>query len=280
MIERLLCNEVLRDLEFAAQCDLAASLGYDGLEIAPFTLGDEPHRLSDATVERVRRDAAGAGIGVVSLHWLLTAPEGLSITSADDAIRKRTLDVMRGLIDLCAALGGRVLVHGSPKQRPLDPSDPEGDAARGREAFATIAPHAEAAGVTYCIEPLSTQETGFINTVAEAAELVEAIDSPAVRTMVDCRAARISESDTPVAALLDRWLPAGMIRHVHLNDRNRRGPGQGDDPFAGVLDALRRHHYAGAVSVEPFVYEPDGPTAAAHAIGYVRGLEEALAWRA
>jgi sugar phosphate isomerase/epimerase len=74
VIERLLCNEVLRDMEFAQQCDLAASLGYDGLEVAPFTLGDEPHRLSDATVARVQRDVADACIGLVSLHWLLTAP--------------------------------------------------------------------------------------------------------------------------------------------------------------------------------------------------------------
>ena len=41
-----LCNEVVRDLDFAAQCALAAGLGYDGLEVAPFTLDAEaPHLL-------------------------------------------------------------------------------------------------------------------------------------------------------------------------------------------------------------------------------------------
>lgn len=265
-------------MEFAAQCELAASLGYDGLEVAPFTLGDEPHRLPERTLSRLRWQAADAGIRIVGLHWLLTAPEGLSITTPDRALRTRSIDVMRGLIDVCAGLGGRVLVHGSPKQRSLEQDDPEAAAARGRDAFAAIAPHAEAAGVTYCIEPLSTQETRFINTVAEAAELVETIGSPAVRTMVDCRAARISES-APVEDLLDRWLPSGMIAHVHLNDRNRRAPGQGDDPFAPVLGALLRNGYRGAVSVEPFVYDPDGPTVAARAIGYVRGITEALSWR-
>lgn len=265
-------------MEFAAQCDLAASLGYDGLELAPFTLGDEPHRLSDKELSRVRRDAEDAGTRIVALHWLLTAPEGLSITTADEAVRSRSIDVMRGLIDVCAALGGRVLVHGSPQQRRLPAGDPAAAAARGRDALAAIAPHAEQAGVTYCIEPLSTQETSFINTVAEAAELVEAIGSPAVRTMLDCRAARISES-APVAEILDLWLPTGMIAHVHLNDRNRRGPGQGEDEFAPVLDALLRGGYDGAASVEPFVYDPDGATVAARAIGYVRGIVEALSWR-
>ena len=50
----LLCNEVVRELEVSAQCALAAGLGYDGLEIAPFTLGPEPHRLPAACTRRQR----------------------------------------------------------------------------------------------------------------------------------------------------------------------------------------------------------------------------------
>ena len=49
-----LCNEVLRDMEFAAQCDYAAALGYDGLELAPFTLGAKPHLLRAAMIARSR----------------------------------------------------------------------------------------------------------------------------------------------------------------------------------------------------------------------------------
>ena len=45
--------------------------------------------------------------------------------------------------------------------------------------------------------------------------------------------------------------------------------------FAPILAALRRQGYAGIASVEPFVYEPDGPTSAARAIGYLKGLLEA-----
>lgn len=274
----VLCNEVLRGMEFAAQCDYAAALGFDGLELAPFTLGNEPHLLTPETQVRLRRAATDAGIEIVSLHWLLTTPEGLSITSANDALRKRSIDVMRRLIDLCAAIGGHVLVHGSPAQRQLPDDDPATAIARGQDSFAAIAADAEAAGVTYCIEPLSRQETTFITSVKEAVDLVEAIGSSAVRTMVDCRAARASEEE-PVADLLDRWLPTGMIGHVHLNDSNRRAPGQGDDLFAPVLASLLRNEYAGAISIEPFIYEPDGPAVAARAAGYVRGILETLTWR-
>jgi sugar phosphate isomerase/epimerase len=93
--------------------------------------------------------------------------------------------------------------------------------------------------------------------------------------MLDCSAAGRAERE-PLAALIDRWLPQGVIAHLQVNDRNRRGPGQGEQRFAGVFAALRRHGYAGDVAVEPFDYVPDGPAAAARAIGYLRGIIEAL----
>ncbi|MBI4240310.1 MAG: sugar phosphate isomerase/epimerase [Candidatus Rokubacteria bacterium] len=271
-----LCNEVLRELPFAAQCDYAAALGYDGLELAPFTLSDNPHLLAAAERARIRRAAADAGIEIIGLHWLLVTPKGLSITSPDRAVRDRTVEVMRRLIGLGADLGGKVLVHGSPAQRQVEAGDVQGAWARARDSFAAIVADVEATGVLYCIEPLARQATNFINTVAEAVELVKAIGSPGFRTMIDTGAAGLTE-DIPIADLLDRWLPTGMIGHIQVSDTNRRGPGQGDNKFAPVFAALVRHGYAGAVSVEPFDYRPDGPAAAARAIGYIRGILEALA---
>ena len=63
---------------------------------------------------------------------------------------------------------------------------------------------------------------------------------------------------------------------MQLNDRNRRGPGQGNDRFAPVLAALVRQHYGGWIAMEPFDCVPDGAATAAHAIGYVRGVLEGL----
>lgn len=274
----LLCNEVVRELDFAAQCEFAASLGYAGLEVAPFTLGHEPQRLPAARRAELRRAAADAGVRIGALHWLLVAPSGLSITSPDPGVRRATVDVIERLVELCADLGGRVLVHGSPKQRELPAGDEAGARERAIEAFAIAGAAAEAANVTYCIEPLSRHETAFVNTVAEAVAIVERVGSPGLRTMLDCRAARLSDV-APVEDLLARYVPGGTIRHVHLNDRNGRAPGQGDDLFAPVLAALRTVGYAGDVGVEPFDYLPDGPTTAARAIGYLAGLEEAAGRR-
>jgi sugar phosphate isomerase/epimerase len=268
-----LCNEVVRDLDFPAQCALAATLGYDGLEVAPFTLDAEaPHLLPASRRMALRRAAAEAGIAITSLHWLLVAPAGLSITSADPAVRARTLDVMERLVALAADLGARLLVHGSPGQRRVEA---EGDAARAEEAMARAGEWAARHGVTYCLEPLDAGQTNWCTTVAEAAAIVARIGNPALRTMLDVCAAGRGEGE-PVPALLERFVPKGVVAHVHLNDRNRRAPGQGGDRFGPVLAALRRVGYAGFAAVEPFDYVPDGPTSAARAIGYLRGIEESL----
>ena len=273
-----LCNEVLQPLPFAQQCRLAADLGYDGLELAPFTLAKDPMRLTDAEAGALRRIASDHGLAIFGLHWLLVAPAGLSIVSADDSVRRRTGDVMVRLTELCALLGGSYLVHGSPKQRNVPPGDtPEQAWDRARACFARAAEAAAAAGVTYCLEPLSRRETDLFNTVAEAARMVGEVGSPALRTMIDCSAAGQAESE-PVHALMERWLPTGLVAHVQANDPNRRGPGQGALDFGPILAVLARMeragHFRGIVAVEPFDYVPDGPACAARAIGYLRGIEE------
>ena len=272
-----LCNEVLAGMPLERQCEYAARLGYDGLEIAPFTLSDSPEKISAADAAKIRATVEASGLVVTGLHWLLVQPEGLSLTDPDAAVRARTLDVMMHLVGLCAELGGKILVHGSPKQRQIAPGETHEVAlARLRDALAQVALAAARAGVIYCIEPLSARETALVNTIAEAAELVRSIDHPNLRTMIDCSAAGLTETDS-VPELIDRWLPTGLIAHIQVNDPNRRGPGQGEMKFAPIMAALKRHNYAGTIAVEPFDYSPDGPGVAAFSAGYLRGLREATA---
>lgn len=268
-----LCNEVIRELPLERQCEFARKVGYDGLEIAPFTLGEEPHLLSPARRAEIRSIAGAAGIAITSLHYLMLVPKGLSITSSDAGQRARTVDVMRRLCDLAADLGAEVLVHGSPAQRQLEPGREAEGRRYGAECFAAVAEAAGKAGVTYCIEPLAAPDNQFVHTVEEAAAIVRAIGSPAVRTMVDCSAAGRAEVQA-IPDLLRQWLPTGLIAHVHLNDPNRRGPGEGALAFAPILRALAEGGYQGMAAIEPFIYEPDGPACAARAIGYVRGVME------
>jgi D-psicose/D-tagatose/L-ribulose 3-epimerase len=265
-----LCNEVIRDLAFERQCALAAGLGYAGLEVAPFTFGDDAWRMPPSKRADIRRACADAGIAVSGLHWLLAAPAGLSITTADRAVWQKSVDVLRGSIELCAELGGAYLVHGSPAQRRV--ASPA-DAARAEEAWAVAAEAAQKAGVAYCLEALATPDCNFVNTLAEAAAIVRRNGNPALRSMVDTLACSLMEKES-VADAIRRWMPTRLMAHIQFNDRNKRGPGQGKDKFAPVVEALRETGYSGWIAMEPFVYEPDGPTCAARMIGYVAGLLE------
>jgi sugar phosphate isomerase/epimerase len=277
MIDRLaLCNEVLVPWTFEAQCAYASRLGYRGLEVAPFTLADDPAAITDAQAAAWRRMASDHGLAISGLHWLLVKPDGLSISSPDRKVRERTVDFVRRLVDLCALLGGTYLVHGSPAQRnPTAGQTLEDALARATDCWIAAGEHAGQAGLAYCVEPLSADQTPVVNTIAQAMRIVEAAKLPGLMTMLDTSSAARAE-DEPIERLVDRWWPGGKLAHVQLNDRNRRGPGQGADRFGPVLAALRRHGYDGWIAMEPFDYQPDGPGCAAHSIGYVRGLLEVL----
>ncbi|HSH90875.1 MAG TPA: sugar phosphate isomerase/epimerase family protein [Ramlibacter sp.] len=281
MIQFALCNEVLQPMPFEAQCKFAAALGYDGLEVAPFTLAEDPMTITDAQACRYRRIAEDAGLKIYGLHWLLVAPRGLSIVSEDAAARERTVGVMRRLTELCAVMGGNYLVHGSPKQRSTPPGSTKEQALeRATECFAQVATTATQLAVTYCVEPLSTRETDLIHLVAEAARIVDQVASPGLKTMIDCSSAGQVEPES-IEILMERWMPSGHIAHVQVNDPNRRAPGQGEMQFAPILATIARMqaagHYRGIVAVEPFDYVPDGPGCAARAIGYLKGIAEGIA---
>lgn len=280
MIDRLsLCNEVLAPWSFAEQCAYASKLGYRGLEVAPFTLVEDPATITDAQAADWARIAADHGLAISGLHWLLVAPKGLSISSPDAAVRTRTLEVMHRLVELCAQMGGSYLVHGSPAQRNPVPGQSREDAlALATEAWLSAGERASALGLVYCIEPLGRAQTEVVNTVDEALAIVDAASLPGLKTMLDTSSAGATEAEA-LPALIDRVWPTGQLAHVQLNDRNRRGPGQGDDRFGPILEALARQGYAGWLAMEPFDYVPDGPGCAAHSIGYVRGLLEAARHR-
>lgn len=236
-----LCNEVLGDMPFYEQCSFSKSLGYDGLELAPYTVDETPHYMSSGRRKEIRRIAGDAGTPIAGLHWLLVTPEGLSITTDDKATREKTIDVMLRLIELCADLGGGYLVHGSPGQRrlPDDGDTVEEARKRGIDAWAAIAEDACQAGVVYCIEALAQPRANFVNYLDEAAEIVDQINSPGIRTMIDCSAASQMEKMT-VAELIDRWLPSGIWRMFKSTTLIDGGP----DKAKTIWRPSSKHSYA------------------------------------
>ena len=99
------CNEYFEDWPIEKVFDYAAELGYDGVEIAPFTLAPSVDEIDADRRRQIRRAAADAGVEIIGLHWLLISPEGLYVNHPDDVIRMRTRDYFRSLVDFCGDLG-------------------------------------------------------------------------------------------------------------------------------------------------------------------------------
>jgi sugar phosphate isomerase/epimerase len=157
-----MCNEFCEGWQFADVCRLAAEVGYDGIEVAPFTLSDSVEDIGEAQRRDLRQAAADNGLEIVGLHWLLAKPEGLHLNSPDPAVRGQTLDYLRAEIDFCADIGGNKMILGSPKQRDVLPGQTYEEVwDRTVEAFGDLVGQAAARGVCICIEPLSPQDTNF-----------------------------------------------------------------------------------------------------------------------
>jgi sugar phosphate isomerase/epimerase len=261
------CNELFEGWPFDRVCRTVKAIGYDGLEIAPFTLATPITDLGRDRRAELGAQASDAGIDVVGLHWLLARTAGLHLTSPDERVRQRTSDYLAALADTCRALGGTVMVFGSPNQRSLLPGVSPAEALSfAADTFRQALPAVADAGVTICMEPLTPDETDFVNTCAEAMALVDAVRHPNFVLHLDVRA--MSSEPTPVAALIRRF--AGRAGHFHANDPNRRGPGFGDTDFVPIFQALDDAGYDRWVSVEVFDFRPDPETVARRSLEYMK----------
>ncbi len=254
------CNEFCGEMPLEQVFSLAARLGYDGVEIAPFTLAETVADIRPEQRRKIADSAAAAGIEIAGLHWLLVSPGGLYINHPHDPeLRRRTVEYLIELIDFCADIGGKILVFGSPKQRNVLPGASfEETWDHTVTAFRRCMPQAAARNVTVCIEPLSPRETNFITNHRQAIQLVQAVASPNFRMILDVKA--MCSETLPIPQIIRESAP--YLAHFHANDPNLRGPGFGDLDFRPILQALLDIDYRGFVSVEVFNFEPDGETIA------------------
>jgi D-psicose/D-tagatose/L-ribulose 3-epimerase len=262
------CNELFEKVPFAEACSAIREIGYDGIEIAPYTLAESPTSVAAGQRREYRRVIENSGLSFVGLHWLMVSPLGLHVTTPDLGLRKRSWEHVRGLIELCADLGDHgVMVFGSPKQRSTDGGMTPAEASKVfADELSKVVPEAEHRGVRILVEALPSNQSNVINVLAEAVPIVEQINSPAVRTMFDSHNA-IDETE-PHSMLVKRYV--SYIDHVHVNEIDGREPGTGDYDFDSLLRTLEELDYHGYVSLEVFDFTRDPRTIARSALDHLK----------
>lgn len=262
-----ICNEIFRGWALDETLRYAKSVGYDAVEIAPFTVASYVNDISSSKRQLIRDAARHVDIGISGIHWVLAHTEGLHLTHPDREVRDRTSRYFVDLVDFSADLGGKFVVVGSPKQRSVLSSVPKDQAwdwamATLRDAVA----QAETRGVTICIEPLAPTETNFINTAEEAVRLVNQLNSPCCRIILDVKA-MCSESKSIPEIIQSSW---PHFSYFHANDKNLKGPGFGDVDFKPILGELKKVGYDGFVSVEVFNFDEGPETIATRSLEYLK----------
>ncbi len=271
-LRQAVCNEIYQGWDFAESCRSMKKIGYSGIEIAPFTLAEDPATISPSRRKELVSIMAGEGLEFVGLHWLMVAPKGLHVTTPDNALREKSWLHIRNLVDLCADLGPNgVMVFGSPFQRATTGGATREEAtARYIDGLAAVAPHAAERGVRILVEALPSSQCDVVQSLEEAVGIVNQINSPAVRTMFDTHNA--VEETEPHAVLLDRYYD--YIHHVHVNEMDGKHCGKGDYDFKPVLATLLRRGYQRWVSLEAFDFSFGSECIAGESLRY---LEQEIA---
>ena len=229
----------------------AARLGFDGIELFTPTAGAvNPEALAVRLQETgLALAAVGTGAGKVL--------QGLTLTDADPAVRKRAVSFIADMISFGARFGAPAIIGSM-----------QGNAAAGvaRETvfewlaagLTTLAGHAHREGVPLIYEPLNRYETNLLTTLEEAAAFLRALGSPNMSLLADLFHMNIEEHSLPGAIRK----VGSAIGYVHFADSNRRPAGMGHTPMQEIADALQAVGYQGYLSAEAFPW-PDPDEAAA-----------------
>lgn len=234
-----------------------ADLGYDGVEF--MTL--DPSRLDWENVKR-ELDKRGMMVSLVCTGEIFGQLK-LSYMDRDPSIRKEAVRRSKEIIDLAAYLDSNInigRVHG------IFHHDTDQAVSLGWvvDALRELCDHAGPLRVNVALENVTIMQTNFINTVADAARIVDMVERDNCNVMMDVFHMNIEEKD--MFATIREYSPYNI--HVHLADNNRRYPGHCGLDFEKIIAAFKAEGYDGTYTTE--IYQiPDQETAAIQSIAHL-----------
>lgn len=236
---------------------IAGELGYHGVELALKTADDLSARQLSNWLERYNLEVSCISTGQVF------ATAGLYFTHRDVEIRRKVVDVFSGLIHLAKDFGRMVNIG---RVRGFISEDQSWENAERLfiDTAKRICEDASRFDVSIIIEPINRYETNFVNTLDEAAALIEKVGYKNMGLMPDVFHMNIDEAK--IGGSLVKHGP--LIRYIHLADSNRMAPGQGHLDFDDVFAGLKAIRFDGWASIE-ILPKPDPDTAARSAAEFM-----------
>ncbi len=236
---------------------LIRELGYDYIDLNFSWLAS----LDEATLAAVRERVEASGMSVESTNGFFgdvtLFPAGGTPAMAEALLAEIAAYAERGLAR-AAALGGRVAVIGSGRQRSIPDGYPR---ERAEAEFARIlsvcGEIADRHGMRVAVEPLSARETNYLHTVAEGAAVARASGCSAVGAMVDFYHLWANGDDlASLPALGDTLIHAHLARP---GDRNAPLP-EDAETLRAWASTLARCPSVERISLE-CIWAPDFDTA-------------------
>jgi D-psicose/D-tagatose/L-ribulose 3-epimerase len=221
---------------------LVKGMGFDWIEVPLESLTDVDPAVGKQII-------AANGLGVSTCAAM--GPDR-DLIHPESAIQQNGLDYIRGAIDLTHALGATNLV--GPIYSAVGRVWQQSAAERARDVdtlvknLKTLAAYAGDHGVVLGIEPLNRFETSFINIAPQVIEVIDRVDHPACKVMLDTFHMNIEEK-----SLGDAIRAVGpRLCHLHACENDRGAPGSGNVTWGAVAQALKDIHYDGPVVIESF----------------------------
>jgi D-psicose/D-tagatose/L-ribulose 3-epimerase len=221
--------------------DRVKAAGFDYIELRTTEIA----ALSDADFEQLREKMKRAGLPVPAAYLFI--PPEIKLTGP--AINpEEQMNYVRKALDRLSRLGVGVVVFGSGGARAYPAGFAKDEAFRQLVDFCRrIAPEARSRNIVVAVEPLRTQESNLINSIAEGLDLAAAVNDPNIQLNLDFYHLEMVRED-PAVILRAK----DHIRHVHMaNPTGRVFPLRAEEyDYKPLFRNLRQIGYQGGMSVE------------------------------
>lgn len=219
-----------------------AEMGFDGIEI-PI---EEPDAIDAKKVREILKEHN------LSVTTCAAMGPGRDLINPDESVQQQTVDYLKECINISADLGSTAFV--GPLYSEIGRLWKADSQQRAQEKkllvthLKALSNYAEQNNITICIEALNRFETSFLNLTSQVVEIIDQVNSPYCKILIDLFHAGIEEKSLGDAIRL----AGDRLGHLQVAENDRGTPGTGQFNWAEIASALNDIGYNDSVVIETF----------------------------